>query len=160
MKYFFCFFIFCSFSDAFSCPLGKHETELTFARVMRNLGRFSLEGESICQKGKDFPRDISNEKIDKAISDFNIVLECTNAVLNNLNPPLLPSKYADLLPEERQSYLARFVSSLEEFKIAALHFQGLIVKEKNTLKESRNFLTCSDFTKDYNEIINRAHRDL
>lgn len=143
-----------------ACPLSPKEDHLTISRVMRNFGRYSREAESLTLTGKDFPLDVKESILDKAINDLNIVVICAEAVINNPTGDLLPTAADDYTGIERENYILKFVNFMHEFKASTLHFQSLLINEKNKNLANRNYKIAYEYTKTFNEIIDLAHKEL
>jgi hypothetical protein len=143
-----------------ACPLGAKEDHLTIQRVMRNFGRFSREAESLTITGKDYPDSVSETTLDKGISDLSLVVSCVDAVLQNPTGDLLPSAADNLEINEKEAYIVKFIQYLNDFKNSTLYFQKLLVVEKNKPINLRNFKISYEYTKTFNEIIDRAHKEL
>lgn len=150
--------IFPLISDA--CPIGAKEDHLTISRVMRNFGRYSREAESLTLLGKDYPLDVKESVLDKAITDLNLVVSCADAVINDPSGDLLPVAADDYTGIERENYILKFVNFMQEFKVSTLHFQSLLVMEKNKAPSDRNYKNAYEYTKKFNEIIDLAHKEL
>jgi hypothetical protein len=143
-----------------ACPISPKEDHLTISRVMRNFGRYSRDAESLALTGKDFPLDVKESILDKAISDLNIVVTCAEAVINNPTGDLLPVAVDDYTGFERENYILKFINFMHEFKASTLHFQSLLITEKNKNLADRNYQIAYEYTKKFNEIIDLAHKEL
>lgn len=147
--------------NTFACPLGAKEDHLTIQRVMRNFGRYTRDAEMLVLQGIDNPSYVKEEILDKAITDLNIVVSCSEAVMANPTGDLLPTMGQDLKGSELQDYLKKINKYFSDFKSATLEFQRLLKVEKEKPVAQRNYRPAYTYDKEvFNAIIDEAHKEL
>lgn len=160
MKTTFCLTIFLFSYSLIACPIGPKEDHLTIQRVMRNFGKFSMDAESICITGQSNPSSISDDQLSKAMTKLDTVVACAEAVIAHPEGDLLPAGYDDLNPSDRADMIKKLVGFMSDFKTLNVQFKSLLLDQLQKPIQSREYKTCYEFDKKYNELIDRAHKEV
>lgn len=147
-----------TFADA--CPLGKGEEHLTVQRVMRNLGRFMLAADSAALKGQNPHDKVSDTALAKSIADLDIVLSCTQAVIQSPTGPLLPGCTSALSGQAYENYVSSYVRLMKDFEVATLDYQNMFRALLALPEGKRNFSTIYQQSQKIENMVNEAHKEL
>lgn len=150
-----------SAAEEITCPLGKNEDHLTIQRVMMNYGKFVSDADHVAVFGARYPHeDLTDQDIQKAISQLDLAINCAQAILNNPTGDLLPNKAHDLHGAEQEEYISDFLSFTEDFRDALIAYQLSFKKILIEEITNRNWEPIYQESVDLNEMISHAHRKL
>lgn len=156
--------LFCSHlfaQDSLVCPLGEKEDHLTIQRVMRNFGRYTRHPQFISLKGVQWPSDITDLDIEKAVADLDIVVACARAVVTKPEGDLLPTYFADLSAEERSLHMLKYLEWLRKFIIEVQLFQSMFRELSNVdFRIQDQFKKLEQQSKKMDQVVNEAHEYL
>lgn len=143
-----------------TCPLGKGETHLTIARVMRNFGRFTVEADSNALKGMNPHDKVTIEHIRKSIDELGIAISCAQAVLESPKDDLLPSCTKALTGQAYGDYVSTYLRLMKDFEVALAVYQDLFKQVLAQPENERNFEVIYKQSKSIEELVDAAHKEL
>lgn len=148
------------FNTSWACPLGAKEDQLSFARVMRNFGRFIMPAELITHRGVNGEK-VTDDELKEAIEKLSLVIGCANILLENPDKEeLLPRGARELSGAEKSKYLDSYFFYMEEFIASVTAYQAIYIKLLAQPAAERNYLPLVEMTKKQDALIDRAHRKL
>lgn len=140
------------------CPLGKNEESLSLARVMRNLGRFTLKADSAASNGFRDLATVTDGELTLAIEDLNLAQACAKAVINQpANEDLWPSNAHNLTGTEQEEYLQKFFKFMSDFDKGLAEYQQMFVELLSQTPEQRNFSTVFTKREELTALVDEAH---
>ncbi|WP_413582570.1 hypothetical protein [Bdellovibrio sp. HCB288] len=144
-----------------TCPLRNNETELTINRVMRNLGKYFADAETVARKIGDPWDKVTDQDIEKGIAGLNISIACAEAVMANPTESVLPSKGGLMTdPKEKQELKEYYLYFMEEFRDALVEYRDLLVKTLATPEAQRDYAPIVEKNQEVNNKINKAHKKI
>ncbi len=151
--------IFLTPAASFACPLGNNETTISFARIMRNFGRFTLTPDSVALKGWQ-GEAVLEEEVTKSINDLDITLSCAQIILQDTAKNLMPPKYYLLTGNEQNEYNEDFMRFMNQFVVALNEYKELFIELEKQNLDAWNFEKLYKKSQELTEIANTAHNFL
>lgn len=146
---------------ALDCPLGKNEDHLTFARVMRNFGRFTLDAQSVAIKGVNPNEVVTNEELALGVTKLNTAIDCNTIILeDHQTGNLRPDKISKLSESERAEYLIHFYAYLTEFKVTLIDLQNTLSDFLKLDPSQRDYKLLKAKSDEVDRVADQAHKFL
>lgn len=145
---------------AATCPVGAKEERLTFQRVMRNFGRFTMPADMLALRGVNPNEKITDQEIQTAIEKLDVVVACAAAVIANPADDLLPASTRSLAGEKRQEYIDDLVYFLTDFRDGISDYRAMWSDALKKPYAQRDFQRLLQKSEKIDDLVNRAHKKL
>jgi hypothetical protein len=161
MRLLICLILFCATQAHADCPKDSNNDPLTFDQVMINFSNYLNAPDLAADDGVNDPTSVSDQALQKAVTNIGIAIDCANAVLNDTTGQLYPPEYySQKTDAEKTAYLNLLDGYMSDFAGALTTYQTDFQQLQGLAVGSRDFSAVEKQSNAVEDIATSAHQDL